>query len=155
MDHELHGLAFCRATASLTTPPDVVHWGIVRSTVLRVLRLALALGPLAGCGGDDGPSVPPVDANVAIVIDSMRLLAVSSEICHVQGTARNTSDQDLGVVLRFQAFDAQDRPIATTGAPLSIVAGTSADFETTGFFNDDGLVSCARIARFERILEET
>jgi hypothetical protein len=132
----------------------VVHWGIVRSTVLRVLRLALVLAPLAGCGGDDGPSVPPVDVNVAVVIDSMRLLAVSPEICHVQGTARNTSDQTLGLVLRFQAFDAEDEPIATTGASLSIAAGTTVDFESTGFFNDDGLVACARIARFERILEE-
>lgn len=133
----------------------MVHWGIVRLTVLRVLRLALLLAPLAGCGGDDGPSVPPVDVNVAVVIDAMRLLALSPEICHVQGTARNTSDQNLGLVLRFQAFDAEDEPIATTGASLSIAAGTTVDFESTGFFNDDGLVSCARIARFERILEET
>lgn len=131
----------------------MVHWGIVRSTVLRMLRLALVLAPLAGCGGDDGPSTPEVDLSAAIVVESQRLLAVSPEICHVQGTARNTSDQDLGLILRFQAFDAEDRPIATTGAPLSIAAGATMDFEATGFFNDDGLVSCSRIARFERILE--
>lgn len=126
----------------------------MRSTVLRFLRLALLLAPVAGCGGDGGStSATAVDPNVAIVIESQQLVAVSSRSCHVQGTLRNTATEPVDTTLRWQAFDRADRLVGTTAASVDVPAGVSEPFDATGFFNeDDGLIPCSRIARFERIL---
>jgi hypothetical protein len=123
-----------------------------------VSRLGTGLGvllvvgaALGGCG--NGSTTPTIDPAL-ISIQNERLLAVSPTICHVQGTVVNMSpDTTLTVIMRWQAFDANDAVIATTRQTLAGIApGGRVDFETSGFAsNDKGLVGCSAIARFERI----
>lgn len=107
---------------------------------------------LAGCGGSSSPS-EPTDPSV-IVIESESLVPVSSESCHVQGTALNSSDAvTFDVNLRWEAFDAAEKSLGTTAVSLSrLKPGERRAFDATGFAsNDRGLVPCSKIARFERV----
>jgi hypothetical protein len=113
--------------------------------------LLVVVAALGGCGG--GSSTPTLDSSLVSVQDE-RLLRVAERICHVQGAVVNvTSDTAITVIMRWQAFDANDAGIATTRLTVTGVApGTRVDFETSGFAsNDRGLVGCGDIARFERI----
>jgi hypothetical protein len=129
----------------------------VRLPLPRLFAFACGLTGLAalgGCGGSSaGTTTPGTDPNVFLVVQSQRLVTVSTRFCHVQGTARNFADQPLSGTIRWQAFDADDKPIATTAVVLNQVpAGGSVDFDATALFNQDGLVPCDRIARIERIV---
>lgn len=125
------------------------------STVLGPRRavLLVLLILLAGCGGSDSSPSGPADPSV-VVVESESLAPVSSDSCHVQGTVLNSSDTvTFDVLLRWQAFDAADKSLGTTRVTIErLKPGERRAYDATGFAsNDEGLVPCSRIARFERI----
>jgi hypothetical protein len=116
------------------------------------LVVALGLALLAGCG-DGGSSSTPADPT-AIVVESETLVPVGGDACHVVGTVLNaTAFGTFDVVLRWQAFDATEKSLGTTRVTVdNLRPGERRAYDATGFAsNDEGLVRCSRIARFERI----
>ncbi len=114
------------------------------------LVLLLAAG-LAGCGGSSSPSSPTDEGT--IVVESESLVPVAGA-CHVQGTVLNTSDiVTFNVTIRWQAFDAADKILGTTRVSVNkLKPGERRAYDATGFAsNDNGLIPCSRIARFEQI----
>jgi hypothetical protein len=67
----------------------------------------------------------------------------------LNATAFGTFD----LVLRWQAFDATEKSLGTTRVTVdNLRPGERRAYDATGFAsNDQGLVRCSRIARFERI----
>lgn len=124
------------------------------STVLGRRAVLLVLVALvAGCGGSGSSPSSATDPSV-VVIESENLVPVSSDSCHVQGTVFNSSDTvSFDVLLRWQAFDATDKSLGTTRVTIErLKPGERRAYDATGFArNDEGLVSCSKIARFERI----
>jgi len=122
----------------------------VRQTVSQLV-VALGLALLAGCG-DDSSSTTPADPN-AIIVESEVLFPVR-DACHVRGIVRNaTAAGTFDVVLRWQAFSATVQSLGTTRVTIdNLRPGERRAYDATGFAsNDEGLVRCSRIARFERI----
>ena len=115
------------------------------------LALSLVLAGLASCGGGSSPTA--VTDPTVVIVESETLVPVS-DACHVQGTVHNTTDgSTFKVVLRWQALDAADKVLGTTRVDIDrLLPGERRPYDATGFAsNDQGLVPCSKITRFERL----
>jgi len=119
---------------------------------VSLLAAVLGLGLLAGCGG--GGSTPTTADPTQLIVESETLVPVGSA-CHVQGTVLNaTMLITFNVTLQWRAFDAKNNSLGTTAVALNdLRPGERRPYDATGISaNDTGLVQCAKIARFERIM---
>ena len=114
---------------------------------MSVLGLAL----LAGCGG--GSSNSTTADPTQLIVESETLVPVGSA-CHIVGTVLNATTRiSFSVTLEWQAFDAANNSLGTTAIMINNLApGQRLPYNATGIAsNDQGLVPCSKVARFQRI----
>jgi hypothetical protein len=123
----------------------------VRQSVSQLMAV-LGLALLAACGGGGSSDTTAADPNI-IIVESETLVTVDNA-CHVRGTVLNAAPVGtFDLVLRWQAFDNGDKTIGTTRVSIdNLLPGERRAYDATGFAsNDEGLVPCIKIFRFQRI----